>query len=119
MGRLARGGSGIAAGQLPQFRLIPFRPWGINLREPVKQLKQCQQIRVNPADDFQRFLVVLRQVGPMPDWFVVKNPVTQVAYRVQALGNVVFAGVSGPAGKEKLLSIAAATTFARNGCRKD
>ena len=83
------GTSGIAAAPPPQFLKISFRPLGINFRESVKQLNQGQQFRVNPADDFQRFLMMLRQVGPMSDWFVVKDPVTQVAYRVQALGDVV------------------------------
>ncbi len=56
---------------------------GVDFRETVNQFDQRLHLRANPTDYFQNFPVGVWQIFPVPNGFMVGNPVTQVPEFVQ------------------------------------
>jgi hypothetical protein len=87
-------------GKLDQRCLVARYSLLMDLRKTVNHPHNAQHGGADPADYLQQVPMLLGQVSPMPDWFVMKHPVAQPADSVQPSQNIrASANLPGDVGK--------------------
>ena len=60
----------------------------VNLFKTVEGLHKCHHCWIYPCNGFESFSVLILEITLMPDWFRMKNPVSERSDSIEAFGEI-------------------------------
>ncbi len=60
----------------------------VNLFKTVEGLHKCHHCWIYPCNGFESFSVLILEITPMPDWFMMKYPVSECSDSIEAFGEI-------------------------------